>query len=787
MRALTRKLVRDVVAMRGQALAIALVLAAGIAMFVAYFGTFASLERAMREYYEASRFADVFTAVRRAPLSAQARLADIDGVARADARVVVDVTIDVAGVQEPLTGRLVSLSLPRRPMLNDVWLRAGRDPDPARDDEVLVNEAFAAARRLHPGDRVGAIINGRRRELQIVGIALSPEYVYSIRPGDLLPDTARFGIFWIDRRRLAAAFDMEGGFNDVAIALAPGASPAAVIAAVDRTLAPYGAIGAIPRRLQTSNWFLENELTQLRTAGVIVPAVFLMVAAFLLNIALNRITAVQREQIAALKAMGYSNGDLAWHYVQWSLVVAAAGVLLGVLGGIWLGHGMTAIYQDFFRFPALAFRLSPADVLSAIGVGVVAATGGALAAVKRVSRLAPAQAMRPPAPERFRQTWLERPGIRRRLTPAALMTLRNLTRQPVRAALSIVGTAFAVAILVVGLFFVDAIDILMRVQFETVQRQDVTVTFAEPVSSGALESLRRLPGVLIVEPLRVAPVRIRHGHRSRTASIIGLSGQPVLNRIVSADLRVRAPASNGLTVSTGLAAALALEPGDVVAVDVLEGRRPTVALPVFDVVTEYMGTSVYMERDALSRLLREAGSLSGAFLRIDSSFEPALYRELKATPAVAGVTLKRAALESFQTTIQEHMSVMIFFNVLFACIIAFGVVYNAARIVLSERSRDLASLRILGFTRAEVGAILVGELSVIVVLAVPVGLLIGQVLGAWILKLSESELYRFPMIVTARTRVFAAVVVLVAGALSALTVRRRLNRLDLVAVLKTRE
>jgi putative ABC transport system permease protein len=311
MRAIHRKLIRDLLHMRSQAITIAAVLAAGSAMYVAYFSTFDSLQRTLASYYADYRFANLFTNVKRAPLSLLPRLREIDGVAQADARVVVDVTLDLPGVTEPMTGRLVSMDFPRDRPLNDVFLRRGRDPAPGREAEVLVSEAFADARGLGPGDAIGAIINGRRRELEIVGIALSPEYVYSIRAGDLLPDPARLGIFWMEREALGAAFDMEGGFNDVAIRLAPGASEPAVAAALDALLEPYGSFGTIPRRLQTSAWFLQNELNQLQTAGIVVPTIFLLVAAFLLNVSLNRIVAVQREQIAALKAMGYSNGDLA--------------------------------------------------------------------------------------------------------------------------------------------------------------------------------------------------------------------------------------------------------------------------------------------------------------------------------------------------------------------------------------------------------------------------------------------------------------------------------------------
>lgn len=787
MRAIHRKLVRDLVHARGQVLAIALVLMAGIAMFVAYFSTFDSLERTRRTYYDTYRFADLFASATRAPLSLLPDLSAIDGVAAVNVRVVADVTIDVAGLEEPATGRLVSLVLPRERPLNDLYVRRGRDPEPGRPDEALVSEAFALAHNLGPGDSVGAIINGRRRDLRIVGIALSPEYVYSIRAGDLLPDPSRFGVFWMERRALAAAFDMEGGFNDVAMSLAPGASEPAVREAVDRLLEPYGGFGAVPQRLQLSNWFLENEFVQLRTAGILVPVIFLFVAAFLLNVSLNRIVAIQREQIAALKAVGYTNGELARHYIAWSLSVSLAGAAIGIAAGAWLGSGMTGMYNDYFRFPTLLYRLSAGNVVMALAIGASAGIGGAVFAVRRVVRLAPAVAMRPAAPASFRQTWIERMGLRRRLSPAATMVLRNTVRQPMRTMLSALGVGLALAVLIVGLFFVDSMDVLLRLQFELAQRQDVTVAFTEPVSGSAAFELRRLPGVMDVEPFRSTPVEIRSGTRRRQGAILGLPLDPELNRVIGRSMRPVSLAPSGLTMSRTLAGVLGVQPGDTVEVEVLEKGRAVRSVLVSALVDEYLGTSLYMERHALAGLVGGGDTISGAFLRVDQARETDLYRRLKTVPAVSAVSLKRAAVASFRETLEENMLVLVFFNVAFAGIIAYGVVYNAARIVLSERSRDLASLRVLGFSRGEVSLILLGELGVIVALSLPAGLLLGHGLSAFIVRALESELYRFPLVITPRTQLFGIGVVLVSAIVSALIVRRRVDRLDLVAVLKTRE
>jgi putative ABC transport system permease protein len=580
---------------------------------------------------------------------------------------------------------------------------------------------------------------------------------------------------------------MEGGFNYLSLTLLPGVSEADVIARLDRLLAPYGGLGAQPRALQMSHWYLDNELAQLQGVGLILPIVFLIVAAFLLNVVLTRIVSVQREQIAALKALGYTNRELAWHYTKLSLLIGAAGAALGTFFGAWLGSGMTSIYNDFFRFPTLQYHLPPGVVVEGVLVSFAAATLGALNAVRRAATLPPAEAMRPEPPARYRRSWLERGGFARLLSATVRMIIRNIGRHPVRAATSVIGIAAAVAMLVLGTFFLDSIDVLMDLQFFVIQRQDVTVSFVEPASGRALFDIRRLPGVLYAEPMRAVPVRLRAGQRSRIVSINGLLADSELNRVIDVHAgAIRLP-PEGLVLSLKLAEVLGARRGDVVTLEVLDGRRPVRQVAVAGIVEEYMGTSAYMEIDALRELVRDGPTLSGAFLKVDRAQETALYEQLKGTPAVAGVSLKRSAIESFNKTLKETFYVMIFFNLMFSGVIAFGVVYNAARVSLSERTRELASLRVLGFTRAEISFILLGELAAVTVLAIPVGLVLGYVFAGLLVAAFNTELYRFPLVVSTRTFAYAGTAVLVAAALSGLAVRRRLDHLDLVAVLKTRE
>ena len=785
--ALNRKLLRDLLAMKGQALAIALVIASGVAMFVMYRSNFESLRRTQQAYYDRQRFADIFAGAKRVPQRVAERLADVPGVASIDTRIVADVTLDIPEVDTPARGRLISVPAAGRPRLNDVSLRRGRWIDPARPDEVLASEAFVNAHAFEPGQSLAAIINGRRRVLHIVGIALSPEYVYTLPPGEIMPDDRRFGVLWMEHRALAGAFNMEGGFNDVAARLMPGASSQEVIAEFDRILAPYGGLGAIPRALQFSHWTLNSELSQLQNFGLIVPALFLGVAAFILNVALTRALALQRQQIAALKALGYTNAELAWHYLKWALLIAALGAALGTAAGAWLGSAMIELYNQYFRFPILDYRLSLAVTAGAVLGSLGVAALGALSSVRRAVRIPPAEAMRPEPPARYRAGLFERGPIGRRLGYATRMILRNIERQPFRAAASLIGIALATAILVVGLFFIDAMDVLKEMQFSFVQRQDATLSFLEPVSARALHELRSLPGVQHVEPMRSVPVRLRRGHRYRNLAILGLPAVPTLNRIVDRTGRVVLPPPDGLLLSKTLADVLEVKPGEHVRLEVLEGKRPVCDAVVRGVVDEFLGLSVYMDQSALHRLMREGESLSGAYLQVDSAGLPMLYRRFKATPAIAGVSLTREALRSFERTMAENMGIMTTINVVFAFIIAFGVVYNTARVSLSERSHELASLRVLGFTRAEISLILLGELALLTLAALPLGVGLGFLMAKGILAAVESEVYRFPFVITLQSVARSALTVAAAAAFSGLVVRRRLDRLDLVAVLKARE
>jgi putative ABC transport system permease protein len=776
--------------MRGQALTIAVVVACGIASYVTLRSAYASLLWARDGYYASQRFAEVFAHSKRAPEALAARIEAIPGVAIAETRIVETVMIPLEDLSEPATGRLVSLPAGGTPRLNAPYLRRGRMVEAGRPDEALVLEAFADANGLEPGATVPVVLNGVRRNIRVVGIALSPEYVMAIGGSagqEFAPDARRFGVLWMDRDVIAPAFDMKGAFDDVTLRLQPGASKRAVVERLDTLLRPYGGFGAVDRTRQPSSFFVDNELKQLESYATIAPLIFLSVAAFLVNVVLGRVVHLQRPQIATLKALGYRGREIGVHYLSLVLVIVTLGALAGVAMGAWLGRGMLGLYRPYFHFPVFAYRLDASVVAIGVLISVGAAALGALAVIRRAARLPPAEAMQPEAPPSYKRSWLERLGVGRALGGSAMMVMREMSRRPIRTLLSCTGIAFGIAVVVVGGYSRDALDIIIDLQFEQAQREDMSVAFTEAIDASAARDLAHLPGVLRVEGQHAVPVRLRSGHHFRETALSGLPPGGQLRRVIEWPRRVVEVPAEGLLLGDALAKVLDVRVGDVVTVEVLEGDRRTRDVPVTALAHEMFGLTAYMAMPALHAMLGSEEVVSGVILTADPRFGEDIDARLKRMPRVAAVGRRRAVITRFREQSAESMTTTSLVLTLFGSAIAAAVVYNNARIALSMRSRDLASLRVLGFTRREISAVLLGELAAHVVLAIVPGLLLGKGLAIVMMSNVSQELYRMPTIVTGRTYVFAVAVTLVAALLSAVVVRRQLDRLDLVAVLKARE
>lgn len=788
MKALHHKLWRDLWRLRGQAIAIAAVMASGVACFIMYMTTLDSLLLSRESYYRDYRFAEVFVPLKRAPESVSKRVAEVDGVDKIDTRVVAPLTVDIEGFNEPVNGLITSIPDSGEPLLNRLYLRAGRLIEAGRNNEVVISEAFAEAHGFQPGDKLHVIIKGKRKQLHIVGTGGSPEYIHQLRPGGMFPDYERYGIMWMGRTPLSHAYDLEGAFNHLVLTLSRDVKEQDVIDRIDDILKPFGGIGAYAREDQTSHRFLAEELKQLENLSGVFPIIFLGVAAFLLNVVVTRLVGTQREQIAALKAFGYSNFAVALHYLQMIMLIVLAGVVLGVVAGAWLGHVLSEMYVEFFRLPFLNFELRHLRVTQATLITAISGLLGTLLTVRTAVRLKPAEAMRPEAPTLYRQSLIEELGLKRFFSTPSRMILRHIGHKPIKSLLSVLGIALACAILMTGRFQENTIAFMVDVHYGLSQRDDLSVAFNEAASRSALAELRSLRGVEYGEPFRAVPARLRFEHRSYRTYIQAFEPGATIKRLVNTELRPVTLPRVGIVLNEYLAKdILGLQLGDLLTVEVLEGNQPVRQIPVVTMIRQYLGVGAYMDLGALNRLMREGNAISGAYLYIDEQHAKEIYQHLKDRPQVTGSVIRAQEIKNFHRTMDETMLFWTFVATLFAVVIAVGVVYNSARITLTERSRELASMRVLGYTRGEISYILLGELALLTLVAIPIGLWFGRGLCGYIARSVENDLYRVPLILEPPTYAFAALLVLIAAAVSGLLVRRRLDKLDLIEVLKTKE
>ncbi|MBZ2167729.1 ABC transporter permease [Marinobacter sp. F4216] len=784
---LNTKVVRELWQMKGPVLAIAFVIAGGVAVCVMSILSYSTLSITRAQYYEQYRFGEVFATIKRAPVHRLQQMKSVPGVAELSDRVEGGAKLRMPGFDEPVSARIISLPREGQPSLNRLFVHRGRLPSPGRSAEVAVIGSFAEAHDLKPGDRFPAIINGREQTLTVTGVVESPEFIFVIPPGGLLPDFQRFGVLWMSRDDLAAAMEMEGAFNSVVVRVRSDHSLASVIDALDRTLAPFGSTGAYARVDQVSHRFLNDDLEQLKIMATLLPAIFMSVAMFLLNVVISRLVNTQRDIIAVLKAFGYTTRQVGLHYSKQVLVIAALGLVLGIGVGLWLGRAMSELYMEFYRFPGLAYQLHPVWLLLITVLTFLVSLLGGWRAIRQGTALPPAEAMRPEGPARFTVTtaesWLS--GIR--WSQPSRMILRQFARRPVRAGLSIIGVAMSTATVLVGNFQFDSVSLMVQTQFASVQKQDMTATLVDPVNAAALYGIQRQQGVRFAEGRRTVPVKLINGHRQWRSALTGIPKDAELQFVLNEHLESVPLPVGGVLLTDYLARELNVQPGDWLTVDILEGERRSVQVQVTAVTGEFLGTGAYMRIDSLNRLLGNGPLINQILLTNDPDDETHVFRELRDTPGVAGVATRRAMLESFYDTLGKTFLTFTFFNSLLGGIIAFGVIYNTIRISLAEKGRELASLRVLGYTHHETAHILFGEVAVVLIAGIGVGWLIGQGLAYWLTTAMQTELYRVPLIITGQTLGISAAVVLVSALVSGAVAWRRLRALDLVAVLKTRE
>jgi putative ABC transport system permease protein len=782
---LDRKLLRDFLGMRIQAIAIALVIAGGVSVQLLSSGLVTSLEETRRAYYERNLMADVWAPVVRAPKGEIEGLRQIAGVQAIEGRLRFGIRIDMPASEDPVLGEIISIPESHPPSVNRLHLSLGRLPASGSPNEAVILKRFAEAHRIGVGDKISFIVRGREVQAVITGLVMSPEHVYAIAPGELVPDERRFGVLWMNERALSELSGWEGAFNEAVIRLSREASVPGVLGRLDSELAAYGAAGAYDRKDHVSDAFVSSEVDQLRTLGRVVPPVFLAVGAVLVYVVISRLVMVQRPAIGLLKAYGYSDREVLMHFLKLVGLIGALGLLTGVLLGIWFGREMAQLYIRYYDFPFLLFRAAAMDYVVVGLVSALSVLGAGLLAVRASVALNPADAMTPPPPPDYSKAAGLAVTRARWIDQQTRMILRQIIRWPGRALVTVGGIAASLALLLSVLVMMDGMERMISSYFGEANRYDAVVTFTEARGPTALHDVRRTPGVMSAEPFRIVTAILRSGAASERVALIATVPGSQLSRLIDASGLDVQPPSAGLILSEDLAQKLNTGPGKTIELEITQGRRPHVSVEVVALARTYLGSAALMDIGELNRLMGEGSVISGAYLLTDAAAEDRLRTELVQAPGVATVSFLAPSEDRLRALMDENIGVSLTIFALFAAMIALGVVYNAVRISFTERQRELASLRVLGFSKIAVSYILLGEVALLMIVALPLGLGAGCLLSMYFAEAMGSELFRLPLAFEPATMAAASLIVIGVVILSGLIVRQRIDTIDMVEALKS--
>ncbi len=789
---LLRKLLRDLWARKTPLAVIIAIVAIGTGSLIMNASIYRDLKFARDDYYREFRLADLSVSLKRAPESAVRLVEQTPGVAEARGRVVLPALLDLPNQSEPITGLVISMPETNEPILNDLLLREGTWFSGPEQAEAILNHRFAEANGFVAGDRIKVLLLDEQHDVLVVGTAMSPEYVYLIpTDGGVAPDPARTGIIYMPIKFLQRSGDLEGAFNQI-VARTFDSSPAAldrVLNVIEDRLDAWGVTDATPRRNFPSVSFLDSEIQGIRASTTIMPTIFLGVAMLILNVVIGRMVAQQRSVIGTLKALGKSTTAIALHYLCFGTFAALLGAAGGVVLAYWLQGGMIAMYRQFYKLPNLEARFYPELYVLGVSVCLIAAAVGTIAAARRAASLHPAEAMRPPPPEKGGSIILERiPIFWSRLSFRRRLVLRAIFRNPFRSGVNFFTTLLATALLITTFSMRDSLTYLMEYQFSALSHEDLSVSLREPVGESGSREILSMPSIATVEPQLNVVCDLSNGPFSRRLAISGL---PRGNRLSTPldDLGQPVPIPDeGLVLTDKVARLLDVEVGDSVSLRPLIGERRRVQAPVIAIVKTYIGLSAYADIQYLSRLIGEdyvANSLLAT--SFGSEGWNLLYNELKKRPGVIGVARRERALEQMEGTMGETQGRVIVILVMFSGLIAFGSVLNTALVSLSEREREVGTFRVLGYTKGEVAAILRGEQIILSVMGTSVGMFAGTGLALLISKAYDTDLFRFPATILPIRYFHAALLMVLFVALAQAVVRVYIHKINWLDALKIKE
>jgi putative ABC transport system permease protein len=792
-RMLLRKLLRDVLQRKGALLTLCIIVAIGVGCYISMASVYRDLSGSQKRYYQNYRFADFVVDVKRAPAWAVEEVASLPNVRAARGRVSFETLIDLPTREEPISGLAISMPETSSPVLNDILLYSGTWFSKGDHKEVILNDAFARKNGLSPGSRIKVLLLDKQHDLLVVGTAMSPEFVYLIPPGgvEVAPDPAQFGVMYLPEQFLQESCEMDGAFNQIIGVAYDSSRPAltATLGLIEEKLDAYGVIGTTVAEDQPSARYLADELKGLRITSTVMPTIFLIVAVLVLNVLMSRMVAQQRTIIGTLKALGYTSGSITAHYIGYGIFVGLIGGLGGVAFGYWAQDELVKLYRQFFALPDIQPHFYLHVLLLGMTISIVSAAIGTLLGARRAARLEPAVAMRPPPPEKGGKVLPERiEGFWRPLPFRWKMIVRAIFRNPFRSSVNMLASLVATALIFAALSMTDSLDYLMNYEFKKVAHQDISISLRDPEGITAPREVSLLPTVTETEPQLVVPCDLQNGPYQKRIGVMGLvHGNHLYTPLDKQGNPIAIPGL-GLILSKKLAEILNLAPGDTVRLRSLIGLREEVVAPIVGTVETFLGLSAYANIRYLSKLIGEEWAanviLCDTFQgkAVHSFLDP-----LKARPTVIGVKERTRALIQLNETFGKTMGTMMFIMVLFAGLVAFGSVFNTALVSLSERQREVGTLRVLGYSPTQITGIFSGESLMLNGAGILMGLAFGILLAHGLSLAYSTELYRFPAVIYPWRLAMCAVIMGIFVSAAQLIIHRLICKLKWLEVVKIME
>ena len=782
---------RDLWQRKGSLGALVLIGAVGLTFLICMVSVYQDLVRSRDSFYRDYRLPDFTIALKRAPDRLAKLAQQYPNVVEAEGRIKMSGRVSIEGFDDPISATVQSVPHPRATHFNELLIKSGTWFTGDGRRQVIVNEAFAEAHGLLPGDELTLVLMGQQQTFRIVARALSPEYVYVVPTGgSLAPDSKRSAVLFLPQRELAQAADLDGAFNELVGKLKdPSRGPMrASLTQLEELLEPYGVTTATPYWDAPSVQFLQSDIDGLRVSATVMPSICLVVVALVLNIVMGRLVAQQRVIIGTLKALGYNTFQIVLHYTGFGITVGLGSSLVGVWAGSWLQGVMLEIYRAVYNLPIERPGFYPEIAGSAVVIGMLFAVLGTVFGVRRAARLEPAEAMRPPPPEKGGKIFLERlPFVWALLSFRWRLVLRTIFRNPYRTSVTLGAAIVATAVMVESLSMAGAIDHLMYNEFVATARQDLTVQLREPAGKESRRELELLPGVTAVEAQLNVPCEISRGPRRRLISASGLETSDGLKKILDAEGQIIPVPSTGIVLSDKLARILGVKVGDVVVLKALIANRGETEVPVAGIANTYLGLGAYAHIEYLSRLVGEPWSANTYLLQVSPPHADALIEALQERPLVQSSDWRLTSLQNMKQVMDQGMGFMLTVIVLFSGGLAFGSVLNTALVSLSEREREVGTLRVLGYTPPQILLIFAGESILVNLVGLFFGWFAGIGLARWIVVAYDTEIFRFPAVTPPSAIYWSSFTLIFFLLLAQLLVYRFLTSMPWLDVLKIRE